>query len=142
MACPYFDPREPRARAYDRSSAMLPLGDMWAGTCRAVADEPWQPDETRLRRLCNPGYARDACARFPSDDGPDAVRFAIRHDNGTRLGISWVAERDHHPFAHGALDYSLAEGAFVEGAPGGAILRQARAYVGSYLRRKAEASGE
>ena len=50
-----------------------------------------------------------------------------------------VLERDHHPFAHGPLEYSLTAARFLQ-APSGEILsRQAEAYVQSYLRRKKEA---
>jgi hypothetical protein len=131
MSCPYFYPVEPRA-----STAILPLGDRWAGVCRAVPDLPWQPDEAMLQRLCNLGYARGTCARFPSGDGPDAMRFTVSRDQGASLRIYYVLERDHHPFAHGPLDYSVASGAFVNPPAGETMSRQAQAYVESYLRRK------
>jgi len=137
MACPYFFPMEPRAQA--GQDAMLPLGDAWAGVCRADPDRPWQPDEAILRPLCNLGYARGSCARFPAADGPDAVRFAVSDDDGACLRIYLVVERDHRPFAHGPLEYSRAKGAFAEPPPDETISRQARAYVESYLRRKSEA---
>jgi hypothetical protein len=113
MSCPYFYPVEPRA-----STAILPLGDRWAGICRAVPDLPWQPDEAVLARLCNLGYARGS------------------RDQGASLRIYYVMERDHHPFAHGPLDYSVASGTFVETPAGDTMSRQALAYVESYLRRK------
>jgi hypothetical protein len=131
MSCPYFYPVEPRP-----STAILPLGDRWAGECRAVPHLPWQPDEAMLQRLCNLGYARETCARFPSGDGPDAVRFTVSRDQGASLRIYYVMERDHHPFAHGPLDYSVTRGAFVDLPPGEIAIRQAQAYVESYLRRK------
>jgi hypothetical protein len=131
MSCPYFYPVEPRA-----FTAILPLGDRWAGVCRAVPHLPWQPDEAMLVRLCNLGYARGTCARFPSGDGPDAVRFTVSRDEGASLGIYYVLERDHHPFAHGPLNYSLARGTFVNPLSGEIVNRQAQAYVESYLRRK------
>jgi hypothetical protein len=139
MACPYFYPLERRARASVARDAMLPLGDCWAGVCRSLAGGALPPDETSLRRLCNLGYARGACARFPSGDGPDAVRFAISGDSGAAIGIAFVVERDHHPFAHGRLDYSAETGTFAA-HPGGDILeRQAQAYAESYRRRKSGA---
>ena len=131
MSCPYFYPVEPRPVA-----AILPLGDRWAGICRAVPDVPWQPDEAMLQRLCNLGYARGTCARFPSGDGPDAVRFTVSLDHGSSLRIYYVMERDHLPFAHGPLEYSVAAGAFLNPLAGETASRQAEAYVESYLRRK------
>ena len=131
MACPFFEPLERRSRASDVRDAMLPLGDSWAGLCRAVPDQPVPPAEADLRPLCNLGYARGNCARFPGSDGPDAVRFAIKQDTGGSLDIAYVVERDHHPFANGNL---------LDPAPapvsGELLARQAAAYAESYRRRK------
>jgi hypothetical protein len=139
MACPYFYPMEPRTRAAAARDALLPLGDSWAGVCRSAPDRPSPPDDAALRPLCNLGYARETCARFPSGDGPDAVRFMISRDDGASIGIYYVIERDHHPFAHGKLRYSADSRTFAD-RPGGEILeRQAQAYVESYRRRTAKA---
>jgi hypothetical protein len=119
---------------------MLPLGDDWAGTCVAAPQVPWQPDAVSLRTLCNLGYAREACKRFPNDSGPDAVRFAIAGDDGATLRLYYVVERDHHPFAHGALAWSRTAGAFHDAPRTQPFHRQACAYVESYLRRKSAAS--
>jgi hypothetical protein len=139
MACPYFYPVE--ARAQGGENALLPLGDSWAGVCRAVPGRPWQPDEAVLRPLCNLGYARGNCARFPAHDGPDAVRFAVSRDDGATLRIYYVVERDHLPLAHGPLEYSRAAEGFAAIPADANLTRQASAYVESYLRRKSEAFG-
>lgn len=139
MSCPYFYPLTPRIEGAGPQHAMLPLGDLWAGVCRANADEPWCPDDASLKLLCNLGYARGVCERFPGTDGPDAVRFAIREDDGARLGIYYVLERDHHPFAHGPLEFSMTCEALLGASPGGTVTRQALAYIESYRRRKLEA---
>ena len=118
---------------------MLPLGDAFAGTCCAVSGRPWQPDPASSRLLCNLGYARGRCDRFPPDTGPDAVRFTIRRDEGAILHIYYVLERDHHPFAHGPLEFVPATGTFAATPASPQFDQQARAYVASYLRRKAEA---
>jgi hypothetical protein len=120
---------------------MLPLGDSWTGLCRAVPGPDWQPEAAITRPLCNLGYARGQCDRFPSGDGPDAVRFTIAADSGTALRLYYVLERDHHPFAHGPLEYSIDLRAFACNPPGEFLDGQARAYIASYLRRKAEANG-
>jgi hypothetical protein len=115
---------------------MLPLGDHWAGACRAIPEQASQPDAATLRMLCNLGYARGACNRFPEGDGPDAVRFTIAGDDGATLRLYYVVEQNHHPFAHGPLAYSRALAGFAEPPAGQALRGQAQAYVESYLRRK------
>jgi hypothetical protein len=135
MACPYFFPVDRRSCASDVRDAMLPLGDSWSGLCRAIPDRLSAPDESALRPLCNLGYARGNCPRFPAADGPDAVRFTISRDSGDSIGIYYVVERDHHPFAHGRLEYTPAAGT-LSTAPGEILARQAVAYVESYRRRK------
>jgi len=141
MACPYFYPSTPQATAAGPQNSMLPLGDSWAGACRAVADRPWQPDPATLRPLSNLGCARGHCAHFPAGDGPDAVRFTVVAADGPSVRLYYVLERDHHPFAHGPLTYSVESASFTSDAPADALESQARAYIASYLRRKAEAGG-
>jgi len=127
---------------------MLPLGDAWSGFCHAVPDSPWQPGSETLYPLCNLGYARGRCPRFPAGDAPDAVRFTIRADLGSSLQLYFVLERDHLPVAHGPLEFvpshaapgdAAASGAFRPAPDHPAVARLARAYVDSYFRRKAEA---
>ena len=141
MSCPYFYPVEPLSRDGDPHSALLPLGDLWAGLCRAVPGESSPPEDGTVRSLCHLGYARGACARFPAaDPGADAVRFVLSRDEGACLRVSYVLERDHHPFASGHLTYSCTAGGFTEPPPGEIIQRQAGAYVASYLKWKERAS--
>jgi hypothetical protein len=140
MACPYFYPVERHPGDLSAASATLPLGDAWSGVCRAVAGEPRQPEEAQLRPLCYLGYARGRCDCFPANDsGPDAVRFTIASDDGASLGLYYVVERDHHPFAHGPLQYARSGNRFLQPPTGEILARQAEAYVESYLRRKNEA---
>jgi hypothetical protein len=118
---------------------MLPLGGEWEGLCRAEPGAPAEPEEAGLHSLCNIGYARGVCRRFPSGDGPDAVRFTVRAADEAGLRLYYVVERDHHPFAHGPLEFSRALGALVNPPQGEWLSRQALAYVRSYVRRKAMA---
>jgi hypothetical protein len=125
MACPYFYPVSPSGNG----SPMLPLGDRWEGLCHAAPGPPL-PCDAALLTLCNMGYARGQCPRFPSGDGPDAVRFTVKGSSNGAVSLYHVVERDHHPYAHGPLTYSpTAEPA------GETLLRQARAYAECYLRR-------
>ena len=130
MACPYFDPVAPDSRDTGPENAMLPLGGVWEGLCRAVPDQPCQPDRDILQPLCNLGYARGTCARFPGGEAPDAVRFTVSSDDGASVKLYYVIERDHHPFAHGPVDH-----------PAAILERQADAYLRSYRRRKMELHG-
>ena len=139
MACPYFYPVERHPGELGLSSTILPLGDAWSGICRASA-QPRRPEEAQLRPLCYFGYARDRCDFFPKDDaGPDADRFTIASDDGSIIGIHYVQERDHHPFAQGWLKYSRGGNGLVESPRSETVARQAEAYAESYRRRKSEA---
>jgi hypothetical protein len=132
MACPCFYPVEPLVVA-GRRPTLAPLGDLWSGMCHA-ADAEWRPNSDTLQRQCNFGYARTKCARCPAG-GPDAVRFCISSDQGGAIGVHWVVEKDHMPFAHGRLEYSRADAGFETAHPDARIAQQAQAYVHSYLRR-------
>jgi hypothetical protein len=140
MACPYFYPSAPQAAGAGSRNALLPLGDAWDGACHANPGHPWQPDPGIARPLCNLGYARGRCDRFPCDAGPDAARFTISADTGAFLRLYYVLERDHHPFAHGPLEYALDTGCFSRSPATQSLDLQARAYIASYLRRKVEAN--
>jgi hypothetical protein len=133
MACPYFYPVEARA-----GSGMLPLGDWWKGECHAAPGAPQETGGNGCETLCNLGYARGECARFPEGEGPDAVRFTISSHESTAIHIHYVVERDHHPFAHGRLAYSPAGAGFATAPDSVTVARQAQAYVESYLRRRKE----
>jgi hypothetical protein len=140
MACPYFHAVKPRSQTDNSRSAMLPLGDAWDGLCRANPDAPSEPDEITLLSICNMGYARGCCPRFPSGDGPDAARFTIAADTPETLRVYYVLERDHHPWSHGPLEFSRGGAPFAGTTAAESTLQLARAYVESYLRRISEAS--
>jgi len=139
MSCPYFEPIEPNPRSGAASLPLLPLGGAWSGICHATP-APQEPQDAGLERICNLGYARGVCPRFPAGDpGPDAARFSLTADEGGSLRIYYVLERDHQPFAHGPVEFVIAQGSLT-GAPAGELTaRQASAYAASYLRTKAAA---
>ncbi len=135
MACPYFYPIEAMDEKRWLRPPRLPLGDPYAGICKARA-EPHVPGESAMRDLCNQGYARGACGEFPNENGPDAVRFGIARDSGGIVRIAFILEGDHLPYGQGAVEYSRELGRLIN-APEEEIRRkQAEAYLGSYLRRK------
>ena len=137
MACPYFLPSRRLEIAGWIRSPRLPLGDPFGGACHAQPSDIVEPPEARQRELCNCGYARGRCDRFPSDSPGDAVRFSITGDTRTTLSVVYVVEKDHAPAEHGTLEYAIAD-ARLEGPPIGEILaQQARAFLESYLGRQA-----
>ncbi len=93
----------------------------------AAAEKP--QDEA----LCNLGYARGRCARFPENGGADAVRFSLAGDRAGVLSLRFAVERDHLPLAHGTLVFS---GGRVTPEPAPLLRSQAEAYLESYLRRR------
>jgi hypothetical protein len=136
VPCPYFLP----ARRLDLGawvrSPRLPLGDPYAGACHAHPADIVEPPEPRQRELCNCGYARGRCDRFPGDSPADAVRFSITSDDAVHVRLVYIVEKDHAPAEHGALEYALAE-ARLDGPPTSELLAlQARAFLESYLRRR------
>jgi len=72
----------------------LPLIDAWQGLCTLGGSVP---EETEQREVCNTGYARGRCSRFPENAEADAVRFSAGSDNR----IIWVLEKDHAPLRFG-----------------------------------------
>ena len=135
MACPYFYPLARFETSTWVVPPRLPLGDPYSGECRA-SDAAFQPDETRVRQTCNPGYGTNACERFPKSAAADAVRFHVSEDQGELIRIQYVFEKDCWPREHGVLEYSGAARE-VSGESQSEILRkQAAAFLESYLRRK------
>lgn len=138
MACPFFAPsRRLETTAWVRPPR-YPLGDLFSGTCRAIASDP---AEDRQEECCNFGYARGRCGRFPGADAADAVRFSVTDDSPGRLLVVYAVEKDHAPVEHGALNYDIPSArlasAFLEGPPvSDILLEQARAFLESYLSRR------
>ena len=134
MACPYFFP----AARLDQSSwaipPRLPLGDAYGGECRAPASGP-QPDEERVRQVCNVGYGRNCCERFPQQAVVEAIRFHIVEDTNALLRIQYVLEKECWPAGNGLLECAT-ESRAIRGADDEILRRQATAFVESYLRRK------
>jgi hypothetical protein len=133
MACPYF---YPLAR-FDNSNwavpPRLPLGDPYSGECRAGTDT-FQPEETQVRQVCNLGYGRGCCDRFPESSPADAVRFHVSKDSGKLIRIQYIFEKDCWPKEHGVLEFANAA---VRSGPDDELLRrQAAAFLESYLRRR------
>ncbi|HTC32740.1 MAG TPA: hypothetical protein VK724_05185 [Bryobacteraceae bacterium] len=126
MACPYFYPVARFETSPWSVPPRLPLGDAFSGECRVPGNSA-QPDETRMREVCNLGYGRNNCEHFPAESAADAIRFHIAEDSGELIKIQYVFERDCWPREHGEVDLSDAPSI---------LRRQADAYLESYLRRR------
>ena len=113
----------------------MPLGELYEGECR-VAPDGYRPGLRELRNLCNLGYVRKTCPRFPPDAGPDAVRFSVARDTQDAVLIRYVEERDHRPWNHGWLEYQVAEQKLVSAHANPVVNRLAEAYAEAYLRRR------
>ena len=140
MACPYFYPAARLENAGWVVPPRVPLGDAYAGECRAGAS-PYQPDEAQARQLCNVGYGRGSCDRFPRDASVDAVRFHVAQDVGEFIRIQYVFEKDYWPKENGVLECSPASGE-IRGTDDRILRGQAAAFAESYLRlRNRERAG-
>jgi hypothetical protein len=142
MACPYFYPVERLGQNVWPHPARLPLGDGYADRCCAAPAVAFYPPETRLKDACNLGYARTLCDRFPQAAGPaDAVRFNVAGDERGVIRIAYILEKDYLPYERGAVEYDRTRRALVGPPSNPILLRQAEAYVESYLRRRPENGG-
>jgi hypothetical protein len=131
MACPYFFPVARFESSPWSVPPRLPLGDAFSGECRAPGDASQpalQPDETRMREICNVGYGRYGCTRFPADAAADAVRFHVAEDAGELIHIQYIFEKDCWPVEHGMAGTSANE----------TLRRQAEAFAECYRRRRAQ----
>jgi len=134
MACPYFYPVARFESSSWLVSPRLPLGDAYAGECRAGASA-FQPDETRLRETCNLGYGRSVCDCFPQDATADAVRFHVAKDSGGLIHIRYVFEKDCWPLQHGDLAWAETSRQ-LSGSENAVLKSQAAAFLESYLKRR------
>lgn len=133
MACPYFYP----VALLDEAWAVpprLPLGDAYAGECRAGAS-PMLPRDTVIRGCCNSGYARGSCEAFPNDARADAVRFTVASDLTHEIRVQYIFEKACWPLEHGELRYSAADDSFTPLPLDEITARQATVFMQSYLRR-------
>jgi len=114
------------------------LGDSFGGACHAHPAEVIEPPEAQHQRdLCNCGYARGRCDRFPGGNAPDAVRFSVTDDTPARLLVVYVVEKDHAPAEFGTLEYLIADARLDGPVISDILALQARAFLESYLRRRA-----
>jgi hypothetical protein len=126
MACPYFYPVARFETSPWSVPPRLPLGDAFSGVCRAPGST--QPDETRMREVCNSGYGRHGCEQFPAGSASDAIRFHVAKDSDELINIQYVFEKDCWPGEHGDASSLTNE----------ILRRQAQVFLESYLKRRNE----
>ena len=131
MACPFFEPLQPLGRELWLHAPRFPLGEAYRGLCHA-ASEPFEPPESAQEELCNCGYARGRCDRFPRESA-DAVRFSIESENDQRLRVIYIFERRHAPETHGVIEYSKLSATF-EAELDRRLFALASAFIRSHLR--------
>ena len=134
MACPFFAPSRRLENTVWVRPPRYPLGDLFSGTCHASASNL---TEGHHDECCNFGYARGRCDRFPGGAAADAVRFSVTDDTPTKLLVVYVVEKDHAPAEHGTLEYAIDESLLNGPKISNILAQQARAFLESYLRRRA-----
>jgi len=125
MACPFFYPVARFETNPWSIPPRLPLGDAFSGECRAPENSV-QPDEARMREVCNPGLGQHGCEQFPKNSAADAIRFHVAQDAGELIHIQYVFEKDCWPTEHGDAASLTNE----------ILRRQAGVFLESYLRRR------
>jgi hypothetical protein len=122
VACPFFKPSVRVDPEEWLHAPRLTLIDEYRGTCGA--GEAFEPEASAQRDVCNCGYARGRCDRFP-EGSPDAVRFSVIGEERSVLRIVYAFENDHSPVTHG-----IAEPGVDVGDP--ILTAQIRAFSESY----------
>jgi hypothetical protein len=103
VACPFFLPVHQIGPGPWDPAPRMPLGDTWAGECRSTS-AAYTPGEAELRDMCNVGYVRGRCSRFPESAGADAVRFSLaRGADNPETHVRFVFEKDHSPTEFGEI---------------------------------------
>ena len=101
MACPFFMPSARVDSDQWLHAPRLTLIDEYRGTCHV--SDPFEPEESAQRDVCNCGYAGGRCDRFPAGSA-DAVRFSVIGEQGPALRILYVFEKDHFPARHAVAE--------------------------------------
>jgi len=133
VACPFFFPTEKIHTIAWAFPSRLPLGAGFCGTCRAGATET-MPSNDELREFCNLGYP-GGCSKLPLDRRADCLRFVAR-DDGDRVILHYIYERDHAPAEHGRLEYDCRSKSWPVMLSDTCAQRQAECYLAVYLERR------
>jgi hypothetical protein len=138
MPCLYFEPTVPVDQPlHDRSR--LPLIEEHDGNCRAMPGSVAAVGQMRWQ-CCNQGYSLGRCPQFPAGGFDGALRYSVTRHSDDLLELIWIEERDHAPFRHGGLHFTISTGCLLETGLDAIIAAQALAYCLSYVKRYREHS--
>jgi|SRR5271165_2620309 len=133
MPCVYFEPTAPAADPLHYGTR-LPLIEEYDGRCHAMSGAPAAIGQLRWQ-CCNQGYSLGRCSQFPADGFGGALRYSVTSHMEDSLELVWIEERDHAPFRHGSLHFTISTGCFLETGQDTPVAAQALAYCRSYLKR-------
>jgi hypothetical protein len=111
----------------------LPLGDGFAGECRAPSCTGRKPIDEELKESCNLGYAK-ACPHLPAERNADAVHFSATGDGIVK--VKYVMVKDQAPGEHGLLEFDPSERKWRAEHANENIQRMAECYVDAWLERR------
>lgn len=138
MPCLYFEPTIPVVEPFhDRSR--LPLIEEYGGRCHAMHVAVAAADQMRWQ-CCNQGYSLGRCPQFPAAGFAGALRYSVTRHAEDLLELVWIEEREHAPFRHGSLHFTISTGCLLEAGLDTPVAAQALAYCRSYLKRYREHS--
>jgi hypothetical protein len=133
VACPFFWPVKRHEAELWPHRRRLPLGDGFAGECRAPGCAGRKPEDDELKESCNLGYAT-ACPHLPEERNADAVHFS-----GTGEGlvkVKFVMVKDQAPGEHGELEFDTVAKAWRSSHIDSTVQQMAQCYVEAWLARR------
>lgn len=138
MACPFFLPVKKFEEGVWLHPSRLPLGAPWQGCCTAAGSEATISTPTELER-CNLGYAT-GCPRLPREREWDAVRFSVFSEHDSRVGLTYVCEKNHLPGGSGHLEFSITAGRWVTSHSDPRIQKMAECFLESWRAKSRSAA--
>jgi hypothetical protein len=133
VACPFFWPMTRHEAELWPHRRRLPLGDGFAGECRAPGCAGRKPRDEELKESCNLGYAT-TCPHLPEERRADAIHFAANGDQIVK--VNYVMVKDQAPGEHGFLEFDPATKKWHVEHANANIQRMAECYVDSWLTRR------
>jgi hypothetical protein len=73
---------------------------------------------------------------MPAGRCADGVRFAVARDEGARIVLHYVSEREHEPVEYGRLEYDCGTQHWTAPLRDACLQRQAECFVEVYLERR------